>query len=99
MTTHHSHIGSHCQHRLSDQVSTNTAECSTMPHSAWLDCRVLRSPSRVRCAGLRPPLTAPTGRSSAHPTHSDFKRGRLVVHVTHAAHSTARRHTRLDLGF
>src|SRR5215813_3315374 len=51
------------------------AECSTMPHSAWLDCRVLRSPSRVRCAGLRPPLTAPTGRSSAHPTHSDFKRG------------------------
>ena len=36
---------------------------------------VLRSPSRVRCAGLRPPLTAPTGRSSAQPTHSNFKRG------------------------
>src|SRR6516225_5158665 len=39
------------------------AECRTMPHSAWLDCMVPRSPSRVRCAGLRPPLTAPTGRS------------------------------------
>src|SRR5215472_12866940 len=39
---------------------------------------VLRSPSRVRCAGLRPPLTAPTGRSSAHPTHSFFKRGRNI---------------------
>src|SRR5262249_11003492 len=45
-------IGSNNQHRLSDQVSANTvlhsqalasmAECSTMPHSAWLDCRVLR---------------------------------------------------------
>src|SRR5215468_2786201 len=26
MTTHDSHIGSHCQHRLSDQVSTNTPD-------------------------------------------------------------------------
>src|SRR5215471_18592117 len=32
------------------------AECRTMPHSAWLDCMVPRSPSRVRCAGLRPAL-------------------------------------------
>jgi Acetyltransferase (GNAT) domain len=39
------------------------------------DCRVLWSPSRVRCAGLRPPLTAPTGRYHHTPTHSDFKRG------------------------
>ena len=31
-------------------------ECSTMPHSAWLDCMVPRSPSRVRCAGLPPAL-------------------------------------------
>src|SRR5215472_3929651 len=30
MTTHDSHIGSHCQHRLSDQVSTNT----DFPHCA-----------------------------------------------------------------
>ena len=43
------------------------AECRTMPHSAELDCRVPRAPSRVRFAGLRPPLTAPTGRSSAPP--------------------------------
>src|SRR5271165_6475595 len=51
------------------------AECSTMPHSALFDCTVLRAPSRVRFAGLRPPLTAPAGRSSSDPTHSDFKRG------------------------
>src|SRR5262249_97043 len=62
---------------LHSQALASMAECSTMPHSAWLDCRVLRSPSRVRCAGLRPPLTAPTGRSSAHPTPSDFKRGSI----------------------
>jgi len=53
----------------------NAAPCR---HSARLDCRVLRSPSRVRCAGLRPPLTAPTGRSSTHPTHSNFKRGQRI---------------------
>jgi hypothetical protein len=44
----------------------NAAPCR---HSAGLDCRVLWSPSRVRCAGLRPPLTAPTGRFAAHPTN------------------------------
>src|SRR5215467_2670717 len=51
---------------LHPRVFAFMAECSTMPHSARLDCMVPRSPSRVRCAGLRPPLTAPTGRSSAH---------------------------------
>src|SRR5215469_14622618 len=70
---------------LHSQALASMAECSTMPHSAWLDCRVLRLPSRVRCAGLRPPLTAPTGRSSAHPTHSDFKRGRIRARKTRAA--------------
>src|SRR4029077_16545184 len=60
---------------LHPRALASMAECRTMPHSAELDCRVPRSPSRVRFAGLRPPLTAPTGRSSAHPTHSDFKRG------------------------
>src|ERR1700746_4169024 len=37
----------------------NAAPCR---HSAILDRRVLRSPSRARSAGGRPPLTAPTGR-------------------------------------
>src|SRR5246127_1085075 len=63
---------------LHPRVLASMAECRTMPHSAELDCRVPRSPSRVRFAGLRPPLTAPTGRSSAHPTHSDFKRGSSI---------------------
>ena len=45
---------------------------------------VLRSLSRVRCAGLRPPLTAPTGRSSTHPTHSNFKRGKKVENHAHS---------------
>jgi len=61
----------------------NAAPCR---HSARLDCRVLRAPSRVRCAGLRPPLTAPTGRSSAHPTHSNFKRGRYQAGSLKIAH-------------
>ena len=65
---------------LHSRALASMAECSTMPHSAWLDCTVLRSPSRVRCARLRPPLTAPTGRSSAHPTHLDFKRGNFYVY-------------------
>src|SRR5215469_15543179 len=30
MTTHDSHIGSHCQHRLSDQVSTNTIDTTAL---------------------------------------------------------------------
>jgi hypothetical protein len=60
---------------LHPRAVASMAECSTMPHSALLDCTVLRSPSRVRCAGLRPPLTAPAGRSLSDPTHSDFKRG------------------------
>src|SRR6516225_2237413 len=54
---------------LHPRAFASMAECSTMPHSAWFDCRVLRSPSRVRCAGLRPPLTAPTG---PHLAHSNF---------------------------
>src|SRR6201997_2250489 len=65
---------------LHPRALASMAECRTMPHSAELDCRVPRSPSRVRFAGLRPPLTASTGRSSAHPTHSDFKRGKKIGH-------------------
>ena len=48
---------------LHPRALASMAECRTMPHSAELDCRVPRSPSRVRFAGLRPPLTAPAGPS------------------------------------
>jgi hypothetical protein len=43
--------------------SASKAECRTMPHPALLDCTVPQAPSRVRFAGLRPPLTAPAGPS------------------------------------
>ena len=79
---------------LHAQAVASKTECSTMPHSAWLDCTVLRAPSRVRFAGLRPPLTAPAGRSSLDPTHSDFKRGtipaRRQASATSPSHRTER---------
>jgi len=50
------------------------AECRTLPHSALLDCMVRRAPSRVRFAGLRPPLTAPAGRFPSHPDPLGFQK-------------------------
>src|SRR4029077_6370590 len=60
---------------LHPRAFASMAECRTMPHSAELDCRVPRSPSRVRFAGLRPLSTAPPGLSSPQHTQSSFKRG------------------------
>lgn len=54
------------------------AGCVTAPHPA-IDQRIARfQASRVRCAGLRPPLTPGLGLpSSCTVTHSKFKRGKL----------------------
>jgi hypothetical protein len=47
-----------------------------------LDCRVPPAPSRVRSAGLRPPLTAPL-RDAPHPTQPTrfSKEAKLVDHI------------------
>lgn len=54
------------------------AGCVTAPHPA-IDQRIARfQASRVRCAGLRPPLTPGLGLpSSCTVTHSKFKRGTI----------------------
>src|SRR4030095_4342053 len=63
-------------HGASLLVRSNATACRIRPHGS---VRGVRAASRVRCAGLRPPLTPPRRQIHNPGTHSKFKRGAILI--------------------